>query len=188
MNQDFPPELQSAFTNDLLQSFAIQLDKALRERLRAISPKVPSQTIQALTYRILKAKAGDISAKFEMSFQDSGRISEMKQIEYKGLRPIDALEEWVKKNRASFTRIPGYKDQAPGLTEQQKVRRIASAIAFSQAKVVIRRGRDKKERTWLNPTFYGFFNRLVGDFITEQAEYFQNVIRSSIDGAQEITG
>lgn len=186
--QEFPPELQAQFTNELLEAFAVNLDKALRERLAKISPRVPGQTIRNLRYEIIKAKGAEITAGFKLHFQDSGRISEMRNVTYTKQRPVDVIADWVKKNRSQFPKVPGYTDGAPKLTEQQKVSRIAWAIVRSQSKTVIRRGRKKKERTWLNPTFYGFFNRLVGDFITEQGEYFQNAIRSGMEGAKEISG
>lgn len=186
--KEFPPELQAKFTNELLDAFAVNLDKALRERLAQIRPRVPSQTISNLRYEIIRAKASDISAAFKLYFQDSGRISEMRNVSYTKQRPVDVIADWVKKNRSQFNKVPGYTNGAPKLTEQQRVNRIAWAIVRSQSKNVIRRGRKKKERTWINPTFYGFFNRLVGDFITEQGEYFQNVIKSSMDGAKTISG
>lgn len=185
-NQDFPPELQAQFTNELLEDFAVQLDKALRERLLAIQPRVPSQTIQALRYEIMRARASDISAGFKLYFQDSGRISEMRRVNYTKQRPVEVIADWVKRNRAQFKQVPGSTDGGGGLSENERVNRIAWAIVRSQSRQVIRRGRRKKERTWLNPTFYGFFNRLVGDFILKQGEYFQNVIRSGFDGAKKM--
>lgn len=186
MKREFPPELQTKFTNELLTEFAQNLDKALRQRLLAIRPKVPSQTIQALRYEIMEAKAGEISAQYRLIFQDSGRHSEMKQLNYNKQLPVDVIMDWVERNKAKFQTVSGYQERPRRLSENQQIKRIAWAIVRSRSRTIIRRGRKKKARTWLNPTFYGFFNKLVEEFITKQADYLQNALASGFNGAKTI--
>lgn len=185
MSQEITPELQAKFTNELLQEFAEALDTALRARLSDIAPKVPQETIQLLRYEIMEASATDISAKMQLILQDSGRLSEMKQINRKGMVPIEIIKDWVKRNRSKFKRVPGYEGQPQRLSEAKQVERIAWAVAINQRGVKIRRGKKKRERTWVNPTFYGFVNRLIGDFQTRQAEVLQRLIQEGLEGLEE---
>ena len=81
MKKEYTPELQAEFTNEVLTQFAEGLDQVLRDRLNAISPKVPQSTIQNLRYQIMEANASNISAQYKLYFQDSGRQSEMKRLQ-----------------------------------------------------------------------------------------------------------
>lgn len=185
MSQEVTPELQAKFTNELLHEFAQALDVALRARLSEIAPKVPQETIQLLRYEIMEASASDISGKMQLILQDSGRLSEMKTINRQGMVPIEIIKDWVKRNRSKFNRVPGYEGQPQRLSEAKQIERIAWAVAIKQRGIKVRRGRQKRERTWLNPTFYGFVNRLIGDFQTRQAELLQRMIREGLEGLEE---
>lgn len=179
------PELQAKFTNELLNEFAAALDKALRENLSRISPKVPSQTIRAIRFSIMEASASDISAQLTLTFQDSGRISEMKVIERSKMVPIEVIKDWVQRNRKEFTRVPGYQERPRHLNEAKQIERIAWSIAINRKGREQRRGKAKRERTWLNPTFYGFLGRLIGDFQERQGDLLRQMIRDGLSPLSE---
>ena len=179
---EISPQAQAEFTNRLLHEFGAVLYSALKQNLRAISPRVPEETIRNLQYQIIEANAQDISAAFELSFQDSGRISEMRKIYQGKMVPLDVIREWVKKNRDQFSRVSGYQNQPQRLSEAKQIERIAWSIAINRKGREIRlRGRKKKQRTWLNPTFYGFANRLIGEFQTKQGDFLRQILAQGLD-------
>ena len=184
MSQEVTPDLQAKVTNELLQEFSQALEVALRGRLSEVAPLVPRETIQLISFEIMEASASDISAKFQLMLQDSGRISEMKTVNRKSMVPLEVIKDWVKRNRSKFKRVPGYRAAPQKLSEEKQIERIAWAVALNQRGVITRRGRKKRERTWLNPTFYGFVNRLIGDFQTRQADLLQRLIKEGLEGLE----
>jgi len=184
---EFTPDLQAKFTNQMLYEFATNLDRVLRDRLRSIAGKVPNVTLSLLRFEIMEANADDISAHYELFFQDSGRISEMKKINPGKVLPSDVILDWIKRGRQGlFRKTPGYTQQPGKLSEAKKMERIAYAIARTKSKGTRRSGKKKIERQWINKSFYGFYNRLVTEFITKQAEFLQGAIAQGFEGAQKI--
>lgn len=179
---EYTPALQAEFTNKILSDFANGLDQVLKSRLSSISPKVPHSTIQNLRYEIMEANASDISARYGLYFQDSGRHSEMRKLSGGKPLPIDVIMDWIRRGRENlFSKTPGYQQKSEGLSRAKKTERVATAIAFSKAKGTIRRGKGLKERQWLNRYFYGWYGRLVEDFILKQTEFLQGSISKGFE-------
>ena len=184
---EITPQIQADFTNKLLKEFAEGLDEVLKNRISAISGKVPSQTLSLIRYKIIEASASDISAKYELYFQDSGRLSEMKNLKGGNPLPVDAILEWIRRGRSSlFRKTPGYTKSPSRLSQAKKEERIATAIAFAKAKGTRRRGKKLKERQWINKNIYGWYNRLVSDFITQQSEVLREMIKQGFEGLENI--
>jgi hypothetical protein len=181
MTIQYTPELQAQYTNELLEKFGRTLDQALKERLKEINPKVPSQTIQSLRYQIIEANASDISAQYFLYFQDSGRISEMRKISPGRVLPVDAILDWIKKGRQGlFSKTPGYQEGASSLDKAKKLERIASAIAVAKSKGTARKPKERKERAWVNKYVYSWYNRLVSDFIDKQGEFLIGMVKGAM--------
>lgn len=167
------PQLQADFINEVLTEWAQEIHVILLNQLREKMGSVPNETISNLRYKVMKASAIDLSAKFELFFQDSGRHVDMKQLRPGQRLPVDMILEWVKrKGLKAFRKVPGY----PGgkisqLDEGSQLQRIASAIAIAKAKGTIRRGKKRKKSQWLNPYFYTYYNKLIGRMISQQSDF-----------------
>ena len=187
MKREVTPAIQAEFTNRLLNDFARGLDQVLKGRLRKISGKVPHSTISLIRFNIMEANAGDISADYRLYFQDSGRLSEMKNLKGGKQLPVDEIIAWIKRGRAGIIRgVPGYKGQSANIPRQKQIERVAFAIAKARGKKgQRRRGRKLKERQWINKNLYGWYNRLVDDFITEQSTLLQDLIRQEFKALED---
>lgn len=184
---EFTPELQARFTNEMLNEFGRGLDQVLRARLAAISGNVPSQTVQLIRYQIMEASASDISAKYELYLQDSGRISEMRNINQKKRVPVEEIIAWIENGRRNIIRnVPGYQRIDNQLSERKQIERVAWAIARSKIGQQRRRGAKLKGRQWLNKNIYGWYGRLVQDFIRKQPEYLEQMIKSLVEPLQKL--
>ncbi|MEL6803858.1 MAG: hypothetical protein AAFO91_08775, partial [Bacteroidota bacterium] len=130
---------QQEFINELLQDWAADVDAILRQELRKRVDRVPTETLRNLQYKVLKAASQDDSAKYFLSFQDSGRHVDMRRIDY-SRRPIsfdkNFILQWVKKQGVNkFRFVPGYSAASRSqLSEEQQASRIASAIIVHKAR------------------------------------------------------
>ena len=178
MNREITPELQAAFTNKLLRDFAKGLDQVLKGRLQAIGGKVPNSTISLLSFNIMEASAADISAKYFLYFQDSARHSEMKNLKGGKMLPVEDILEWLTRGRANIIKnIPGYGQKPGNISRAKAMERVAWAIAISRGKKgQRRRGQKLKERQWINKNFYGWYNRLIEDFIVKQGDLLHHLL------------
>lgn len=186
--KEVSPQLQAAFTNKLLNDFAKGLQVVLKSRLSAIAGKVPNATLKLISYQIMEASASDISAKYMLYFQDSGRLSEMKNLRAGGQLPVEEILAWIRRGRAAlFKSIPGYGREAGAIEQAKKEERIAWAIAKSKGKIATsRRGRKLKERQWINKNFYSWYNRLIEDFILKQSETLQNLVKQGMQPLEKL--
>lgn len=177
------PQEQADVTNNILKEWAEEVHQLLLQQLRERTGNVPSSTVRNLTYRLLLSSAGDLSAKFELFFQDSGRHVDMKRLNPGNPLPIDVIIDWVKrKGSGSFSFVPGYdtKGEAGKLSEQDKIQRIAAAIAFAKAKGTIKKGEARRKSQWLNPYFYEYYGKLIGRFFYKQGDYLKEAITNEI--------
>lgn len=177
----FTPLLQAKFTNEVMMEFAQGLDLVLRSALRQRAGRVPSQTIEALRYKFIEAHAGDISAKYELYFQDSGRHIDMKKLKANERAPVDQILDWVRRQGlGKFKRVPGYEERPQRLSEAKQLERIAAAIAVAKGKSRTRTRKQIRSSQWLNRNFYKWFGRLVEDFIDKQSEFLREATTREI--------
>lgn len=186
MSQPITPEIQAAFTNKLLTEFATGLDQVLRARLAAIGGRVPEETIKLLRYNIIQASASDISAKYELYFQDSARISEMRNINQTKAPSVDDILDWLEKRPQIVKTIPGYRQGVQPIRNRKSLERVAFAIAKSKVGQLKRSGRKLKERQWLNPNFYSWYDRLIADFIKKQPELLGQMVKDLMEPLQTL--
>ena len=187
MKKEITPAIQAEFTNRILGQFARGLDQVLKGRLRKISGRVPSSTISLIRFNIMEANAGNISADYRLYFQDSGRHSEMKNLKGGKQLPVDEIIAWIKKGRAGIIKtIPGYKSRGANIPREKQIERVAYAIAkYRGKKGQRRRGRKLKERQWINKNFYGWYNRLIEDFIVEQSTLLQDLVKQEFKALED---
>lgn len=180
------PQIQADFTNQMLTEFAVGLDQVLQARLQEITGKVPHETIQLMRYEIMEANASDISARYSLYFQDSGRISEMKNLKGGRMVPVDQILAWIRRGRAGLFKKKGSRGSGGAIANAREQEAIAFAIARSKKKAVKRRGKKLKDRQWINRNFYSWYERLVSDFITRQPEILKQLIEHTIDPLKNI--
>lgn len=175
------PNIQADFTNQILSEWAKEVYQILIGQLREKVGHVPSSTAKNLAYKILMASASDVSARFQLFFQDSGRHVDMKRLQPGDVLPVDVIRAWVKRQGIqAFRKIPGYsrKRSARKLSNAQKIDRIASSIAISKSKGTVRKGKKRSRSRWLNPYFYSYYFKLIGRFISRQADFLKKAIIS----------
>lgn len=185
MELKFTPEAEQAFILETLENWAEELDRELRTQLRAKVGHVPEETIKLLSYRIAE-QTTDLGSSFILSFQDSGRHVDMRNLNYKGRaisRGNNYILEWVKKRGVSSFRkgVPGYSRKAgKALSEDQKAQRIASAIIVAKGSQKGRKRRRRKKAWSYNKTIYGYVSRLLDRLIQDQKEFLQRTIGEDI--------
>lgn len=181
------PEQQAAFQNEILQEWAFEVERVLKDQLRDKVGFVPSDTLKALRFKVLEAAANDPSAQYFLTFNDSGRISEMKEIQF-SKRPFAAgnnfILEWVKKYQQKFSggEVPGYTATSRiGISREKQLSRIASAIIASKAGQIKRRDRKGGRRRWYNKTFYAQIDVLIRNLVQEQAIRLQEGTKKKLE-------
>jgi hypothetical protein len=166
----FSPAMQQAFVEETLRKWQVMAMKRLNEVIAARGKSIPSDVRDGI-YSEIMAEAADAMKSWGISFVDAGRHVEMKRIAWRK-RPIgfdnNFMLDWVKKTGVSkFRRVPGYKNGAPKLTEDQRAERIASGVivAYSQ-------GRTKRKRQpWYNKTMYRQIELLYEMLAKDQADW-----------------
>lgn len=177
----FSPEEQERFINKVLEEWASdtlgELQSALKERFGF----VPTETLEVLKFQLFRAASGR-PATAMLNFQDSGRINEMRQIEFRKApitREENFILEWVKKRGVEkFKSVPGYPDKSRiGISKEKQASRIASAIIFSKVGKVVPPGRQRRKRRWYNTEFYSQVEVLVKKLIREQGDFLLQGIK-----------
>lgn len=172
MKAEFTPELQAKFINEVLEQWVFETDKILHEEISKKSRHIPEETIENIRFEILRATSGDVASVL-LSFQDSGRHVDMRQLNFTNL-PISKDEhfiyEWAKKQgKRRFRKgVPGYKEGSKPRSEDAEILRIANAIVASK-----KRGGKKRRRRgrWFNKPFYKQVGQLVRMLLREQADF-----------------
>lgn len=171
--------MQQAFVEQTLRTWQIMVSRRLTEVIAARGKKVPTDVREGI-YNTIMAAAAESMSEWGVSFPDSGRHVEMKRIEWRK-RPIQEgnnfIHEWVKKTGVDkFRRVPGYKNRAPKLTEDQRAERIASGIivAYSLGK------QRRKKQPWYNRTMYRLIEQLYDMLVRDQAQWLADATREQL--------
>ncbi len=174
----FTPKLEAQFINESLELWQKDLDKALREQLKAKAGRVPHETINKLKYAIAYASPGNLQASIELWFQDSGRLVEIKNKKFKGQLPVDVIADWVDRNYSRFEERSEIKRRKP-LSRKKRVQAIAWAIAVAKGKNTAD-SRRRKENRWYNKTLYSLVSALIEGLYKYQAEFLRNTTKAEI--------
>lgn len=176
----FTPYEQERFVNKVLDEWAsdtlAELQSALKERYGF----VPTETLEVMKWELFQAASGR-PARASLSFQDSGRISEMRRVEFRKApitREENFILEWVKKRGVEkFNNVPGYPDQSRvNISKEKQASRIASAIIFSKVGKIVT-PRQRRKRKWYNTEFYSQVEVLVKTLIKRQGEFLLEGIK-----------
>ncbi len=176
----FSEEQKAQYINEVLTEWVEIADEALAMAIKKKGKRIPTGTQEKIRFQVLQQSAGYVG-KVLLAFNDSARHVDMKNIEW-GKAPIQEgdhfIYEWVKKNSRRFKKgVPGYTNNAPRLTEDQKLMRIANAIV--QAK---RQSRTRKRRgKWFSKTFYGQVNDMVILLVKKQHQWWEDNIAQQIE-------
>lgn len=155
---------------------------SLRQAIKRRQKHIPEETFENLEHEILKA-TGEVLGGYELSFQDSGRLVDMRQLNW-DKRPIQIgdnfIYEWAKKKGKNKFRkgIPGYtKKSRSNLTEEQQIQRIASAIIASKTK----NRKYKRRGQWYDKTIYSLIGRLTARLTRNQSAWIEGATRDKIE-------
>ena len=178
---ELTPEQQAEFITEVMSDWISYANDELDRALAKVEGKIPRETETAVRIELLR----QAQPQLQVIFQDSGRIPEMKNVEY-SKRAITQdnhfLYEWAKrKGLGKFRHVPGYANKRDGkLSEEQKLLRIANAIAVSKQKG---RGRKRRRRRWWNKTIYPAIQELVERLIRDQYDFAQRILKEQINNA-----
>lgn len=177
----FTPQEQERFVNKVLEEWAANTLAELQGALKEKYGFVPTETLEVMKWQLFQAASGR-PAKAALIFQDSGRISEMRQIEFRKApitREENFILEWVKKRGVEkFKHVPGYPDQSRvKISKEKQASRIASAIIFSKVGKVVPPGRQRRKRRWYNTEFYSQVEVLVKTLIQKQGDFLLEGIK-----------
>lgn len=150
--------------NELIEKELGEWSREVLQRLAAeIERKklvLTQDLLRSLQAEVLKASASGVAA-MRLSFQQSGRISDMKAFRYKGMPPVSAMETFVREvGLENFKYLP-YSPMGKVPTESQLINRLAWGIAISK------RGKNiAKPKKWFAKPFYGMIGGLIEGLTT----------------------
>ena len=176
----------------ILQDWAVSVIQVLKDKLREKQGFVPSDTIQNMKARVIAAAAEGDTSVFSLSFQDSGRHTDMRRIKHRR-RPITPEEnfilDWVKKKGVEkFKFVPGYtKETRMTISKEKQASRIASAIIISKGRDIQAGRRRRRRGKWYNKEFYRMVEVLVRKILDEQSDYLLQKTVSDMKEAFEIS-
>lgn len=156
----------------------------LKRKLQEQGIELTGDTLRSLRTEVRK-NSRDMAFAMLLSFQESGRIQEMKRLNWTKLPPAELidgevrflqLEDYVRRRGVErFAYVPGYKPRTIP-TESIAVKRIAWGIAMH-----IRNGREFKPRAWFNRPFYSSMNRLIDGLITDTQKVTGKVVSAGFE-------
>lgn len=182
MNQ-FTPEKQREFIQDEIRAWVREdVDPQLRAAIAKRQKHIPTETIDKLRHQFY-TDLGEGLGGYSLSFNDSGRIVDMKTVQW-GKNPIQQdnnfILEWArKKGRAFFKKgVPGYTGNSRmGIDEDKQIQRIASAIIAAKGK---NRG-YKRRGQWYNKLMGRLVSRLTARLARNQADWIAGATREQIE-------
>lgn len=186
---EFTKEKQQEFIEEKLDRFADILYDELRNSAQKNAVHVPEETLRNLSYKIVTDRPG-MAAEFILSFQDSGRIVDMRRLDYRG-RAISQdenfIKNWAQKKGITIFRkrqIPGYKS-GKDLPEEKKLERIANAIIVAKGSQARRK---PIRRTWrYNQIVYSQIDELRELMRKDQAAWLKENISKDLEDQGSIT-
>lgn len=147
---------EQEFTRYALENWGDLVLSRLSEKIRQRKVVLSGDLLRSLRYKVVSGASGEV-AKLLLSFQDSGRIKDMRQINRRRQAPVSEMEEFVRKvGLQRFRFIPGYPDRSKVPSEAIAVNRIAWGIVRRQAMD----GKHKPKK-WFSKTFYGTIDALI---------------------------
>jgi hypothetical protein len=155
-----------------LADWAVGIIAFLQEKMQDRDLVLSGELYKSLRFEVLRG-AAESAAQLRIIFQDSGRIRDMRRVQYKKLPPIKVREDYVTAvgGSSAFKYVPGYKTGGRIPTESVAVNRIAWGIATSKLK------RNKtKPKKWFAKPFY----QQVGVLIDQLMDVYSSAALKSL--------
>lgn len=166
------------------------LDQLIEERLGQFGPEAMAilersivkaglvttgHMLNNLKYHLAR-HLGNTMNQFILSYDDYGRIVEMKFRNYNRLPPLNPLEEWVRrKGVAAFPYVPGYTEKSKKVpTEDQKINRIAWGLRVAKKNTP-----ETRPRQWMSNHFYRLLRTHINILLEDAAKRTGQVIALS---------
>lgn len=171
------------YQDDFKRIIDEELGDYSRQALQLLAAAIQKQGL-VLTEELLRSLASDVVAASErhvasmgVSFEQYGRIRDMKGINRSKAPPIEVIEEFVKKvGVGQFEYVPGYKHGQFPLASSVAINRIAWGIARAK----LRDNAAVRPRSWFAKTFYGSINQFIVAVTTRYAAQTGQHIAASI--------
>jgi hypothetical protein len=109
-----------------------------------------------------------------------GSFLEMRKMEWTKMPPIEKLIDWASFKRFDFDRIPGYKNGAPNLSEEQKKERIVWATSISKYK-----NNTWKRKPWKAKPVSKFLRELNAEVLQLWTTEIEKQMLKSLTGINE---
>lgn len=153
--------------NEEAKPFYEELVKTLKETLDQKKIRASEKLINSLKAAVVEASE-NAEGKIYLSFQDYGRIRDMRKVIYTSQPPVDLIKEWVENlGIEKFKYVPGY--QRGGFPSRDiAASRIAWGIARNNFKKRIVT-RTKKEVWYASPVWTAI-NKLEGKMAKRYAD------------------
>jgi hypothetical protein len=164
------------FINRELGQWGTYVVATLTRQIQAKNLILTEETLRSLQFEVLRASA-QASASLKLSFQESGRMKDMKALYYKKMPPVSAMEDFVRAiGLDKFSYLP-YRPSKKVPTESQLVNRLAWGIAKSRL-----RSNETKPKKWFAKPFYKTVNVLIENLLSGYSEFASRSITENLNG------
>lgn len=177
---------QEAFVLDEMKAWVREdVEPTLKIAIAKRQKHIPSETANNLKHEI-RSGLSDALAQYELSFQDSGRHVDMRNLEFDKAPILPGnhfIFDWAKRKGASKFRngVPGYDNRSGRrLSEQDRLLRIANAIVMAKK---MNKKKHKRRGAWYNKTIYQLISKLTSRLAINQALWIQGAMREEIEAA-----
>ncbi|GAB2954854.1 hypothetical protein GCM10027048_20510 [Hymenobacter coalescens] len=160
----FAPAFQQILDEELAGYKKLVLEM-LADQLRAKGLVLTEDLLQSLQGETTAASERFV-ADMAVSFNEYGRMKEMKRLNYTKGAPVEQIEAFVRKRGlARFERVPGYKPGQFPLSQDVAINRIAWGLSRAR----LRDAGKHKPKGWYAKTFYRSLNRFIDAVTTRYA-------------------
>jgi hypothetical protein len=162
------------FAVEELESFKVTALARLAVEIRRRNLVLSGELLQSLAGEVA-GQAATSGAQLFLAFKESGRIQDMKRVQYRKLPNIEALEAWVRKVGYTKFNVPGYTKSRP-FSQQKAITRIAWGIALHRFET-----QQHTPRKWFARPFYALITPLIDRLVTRAQEHTGQTVAAGFD-------
>jgi len=144
-----------------LEQWGITVLQRLAAEIKKKDLVLSGETLKSLQADVLAQTLPAVNT-LHLIFQESGRIKDMKNVNYKNQPPVDVIAEYVKRiGLKQFDYVPGYDRGTMPISQQKAINRIAWGIAIAKQK-----NNTHKPKKWFSKPLYSMIDPFIDQVVT----------------------
>jgi hypothetical protein len=162
-----------------LGNWGANTTRILQENIKRNKLVLSEDLLKSFRHQVITTMGGKLQSLL-LSFNEYGRMKEMKGLTYTKMPPVEAMEEFVRKvGLAKFKYVPGYnRGKIP--SEDIAVKRIAWGISKSMYS-----NYKGKPRKWFAKAFYAEVNHLISELVIAHQEHVASTMKENLQNLNQ---